>query len=161
MSIKHLGKKWLVTAGDLMLEIDLACGGKLRRLCSRRSRRNFFFRDPRRRLRGRAYLQHDISGGDECFPTVGKAEGRFGADHGMLWDVPWEGYRLGGQLVTRISHPHGMPVMLTRTAAVSGLNQILLDYTFVNLGKTSLPFIYSSHPILALEPKSRIRSSCR
>lgn len=157
MPISLRGKTWRVVSGDLMAEIDLAQGGKIRALRSRASRRNFFFQDPRRAPRGRQYLEHDISGWDECFPTVGKSPARYGADHGVLWSTPWEGYCHTRQFVSRVSRPQGMPIILTRVISPNGPNCILFDYTLVNLGKQPLTFIYSSHPILAPDRRTRVR----
>ncbi|MBN1595315.1 hypothetical protein JW933_05245 [candidate division FCPU426 bacterium] len=157
MKISRRGKTWTVASGHLQAEIDLKDGGKIRRLSSRLSRRNFFFVDPRGRLEGRLYLQHDISGWDECFPTVGFSSGRFGQDHGVLWDVPWEAYRQGRQLITRISRPHGMPVICTRIVTAPEENAIRFDYTLVNLSNSHIPFIYAAHSILAVDPRTRLR----
>ncbi|MCD4812432.1 hypothetical protein K8S19_01870 [bacterium] len=156
MAVKQRKHIWRVVSGDLEIEIDCLAGGKIRRLLSRKSKRNFFFKDPRKQLNGKAYLEHDISGFDECFPTVGKSQGRFGMDHGVLWNTSWQASRQGDQLITRVVRPHGMPVIFTRIVSKSGPNKIHLDYTIVNTGKTAFPFIYSSHPILALDTQSRI-----
>lgn len=146
-----------VTSGDLVVELDLALGGKIRALRSRRTGRNFLFRDPRRHFHGVQYLEHDISGWDECFPTVGASDAPHALDHGVLWRTAWTGRHFERQLVTKVTRPNGMPVMLTRILTPVQPNRLLFDYTFLNLSREPLPFIYSSHPILALDPHSRIR----
>lgn len=148
-----------ISSGDLVAEVDLAQGGKIRALRSRRSGRNFLFRDPRRHPRGRSYLENDLSGWDECFPTVGASHAPQALDHGVLWRSSWTGQRFEQQLLTKVVRPNGMPVMLTRILTPVRPNRLLFDYTFLNLGRDPLPFIYSSHPILALDPNSRIRLS--
>jgi len=156
VDILRRGKNWWVTSGGLTAEVCPQLGGKIRRLVSRVSGRNFFFEDPRRRPTGDGYLGHDISGQDECFPTVGKSRGRFEIDHGVLWDTAWSARADGDRLVTWISRPQGMPVEAVRTISAPGPNRLRLDYTFVNLGRRPLPFIYSSHPILVPAPESKV-----
>ncbi|MEW6516517.1 MAG: hypothetical protein AB1439_06415 [candidate division FCPU426 bacterium] len=159
MSIRLSQRRWRISSGDLVADVDLAHGGKIRALRSRRSGRNFLFHDPRRNPRGEKYLEHDISGWDECFPTVGASAAPQALDHGVLWRTPWHGQRFERQLVTKVVKPNGMPVMLTRIITPMESNRLLFDYTFLNLSREPLPFIYSSHPILAVDPDSRIRLS--
>ncbi len=157
MSIKQPKNIGRIVSGNLQAELDLESGGKICRLISIKSKRNFFFKDPRHSPQGKKYIQHDISGFDECFPCVGKSPGRFGMDHGVLWDIPWQAYRQGGRIISGISRPHGMPIIFTRIISKSGPHKIHLDYTILNTGKKNIPFIYSAHPILALDVNSRIK----
>ncbi len=159
MNLQRRGKIWMVTSGELTAEVTPSQGGKIRRLMAQPQKRNLFFTDPRRRFpisaRGK-YLAHDISGFDECFPTVGTSEGIFGQDHGLLWDRPWQAEQQGKELVTWITRPGKMPVQFIRRISAPRPNHLRQEYTVLNLGTNLLPFIYSAHPILALDPESKI-----
>jgi|GEM_PF-1859626 len=155
MRITRKGKYWLVETGKLVAEVA-PMGGKIRRLISAASGRDFFFQDPRRRFRGPDYIQHDISGFDECFPTVGKAPGRFGQDHGLLWDRVWTVQPERDSLLAWVERPGGIPVRFERRICSPRPATLRLEYSLKNLSRKPLPFIYSSHPILALEPGSKI-----
>jgi len=87
---------------------------------------------------------------------VGKSAGRFGQDHGLLWDRPWNAEKQGDRLVTWITRPGKLPVQFVRQIWAPRPQQLRQEYTLVNLGRQPLPFLYSSHPILALEPDSRL-----
>jgi galactose mutarotase-like enzyme len=157
--IQKRAASWILTSGELQAEVVPAQGGKIRRLLSRPQGRNLFFTDPRPRFprnpQGR-YLAHDISGCDECFPTVAGFPGRFGQDHGLLWDQPWRAQRQGERLVAWATRPGKMPVQFIRQIWSPRPSTLRLEYTVVNLSTRSLPFLYSSHPILALEPESTL-----
>jgi galactose mutarotase-like enzyme len=156
MEIQPHGKHWNVRSGDLVAEVWPDLGGKIKRLYSRASGREFFFQDPRPRPSGRGYLGHDLSGQDECWPTVGKSPGHFAADHGVLWNAPWRARREADRLITWSSRPAGAPVDVVRTLSAPSANRLRLEYTWINLGRRALPFLYSAHPILAVDSRSRL-----
>jgi hypothetical protein len=157
MSFTQRKNIWRVTSGELQAEIDVRAGGRIRALRSQKSKRNFLFTHPAHKTKSKAQSVSEISGWKECFPTVKKSLGRFGQALGVLWNVPWEAYQQGKQLITRIARPHGMPVIVTRVITANRTNCIRFDYTVVNLSKNAQPFVYSSYPIFKVDAQSRIR----
>ncbi len=119
--------------------------------------------------KGAHYSEESESGGfDECFPTVGscrlprwvKGAGWVKLpDHGELWaqhpqfaimtdqeghsaTCVWSGAKLPYQFTRRITlHPEGW---------------VAFAYSATNTGKHRIPFVWSSHPIFPLTPRTRI-----
>ncbi len=82
----------------LHVAIEPAHGGKIRSFTSKRTGVDYLFADPRTRFTDLGdYSDHDISGFDECFPTVwpcnypdGSCHGMPLRDHGYLWQGAWQ-----------------------------------------------------------------------
>jgi len=148
---------------ELQLVADPACGGKLRSLVSRRSGREFFYQDRRRAFDGgKGYSYHDIGGGDECFPTVAACRGRTPAgdfydyaDHGLLWQGAWQVREHGGELVMTCEVP-SLNCSFTRRCSFQTHDTLRLDYRLVNHGGKPVPFVYSAHPLLAADGRTRV-----
>jgi galactose mutarotase-like enzyme len=115
---------------------------------------------------GASYVETADSGGwDECFPTVGPCpipDAPGGTpplpDHGELWSAPWT------------SSVYEGPDGTTLTGSATGLafpyefhRRITLDpvepvarfhYWLRHAGETAFPWIWSSHPLLNVQPGS-------
>jgi len=147
----------------LSLQADPACGGKLRSLASLRSGREFFYQDTRPAFDGaKGYSYHDIGGHDECFPTVAPCQGRTSdgcaydyADHGSLWQGRWE-VRDDGDALDMSCEAWEPDCALTRRCSFVEEATLRLDYRIRNLGRTSVPFVYSAHPLLAANEDTRV-----
>jgi galactose mutarotase-like enzyme len=118
--------------------------------------------------RGASYVETADSGGwDECFPTVGPCPIP-GAppgtaelpDHGELWSAAWtssiyghaEGTTLAGSAAGLI-----FPYEFHRQVTLHPHEpRISLQYTVRNTGATSFPWIWSSHPLLNVQPGSEL-----
>ncbi len=114
---------------------------------------------------GTSYIaKADTGGWDECFPTVAACPdprtGLAWPDHGELWSQPWES-RLeqtsdGTRLFSKASGVQ-KPYRFSRTLYLHPNQAILeLHYHVVNTGDQPLDYIWSSHPLLALEPGMRL-----
>jgi galactose mutarotase-like enzyme len=117
---------------------------------------------------GASYVETADSGGwDECFPTVGSCPVPGSAagtpllpDHGELWSAAWsssiyehaEGTTLAGS-VTGTVFPYEFQRQLT-------LDQeepvVRLRYRVRHTGDTPFPWIWSSHPLLNVQPGSEL-----
>ena len=117
---------------------------------------------------GTSYVETADSGGwDECFPTVGPCAIP-GAppgtatlpDHGELWSAPWsssvydhaEGSTLAGSAQGRV-----FPYEFDRQVTVHPRDPLVhLRYRLRHTGETPFPWIWSSHPLLNVQPGSEL-----
>ncbi len=110
----------------------------------------------------------DFGGLDECFPTVAacrlpswvKGCGDVALpEHGELWsqapDVAIETDETGHR-ATCIWTGTRLPYRVTRRVTVRPDGAIDFAYTAENSGDQRLPFIWSSHPLFPLTPRTRI-----
>jgi galactose mutarotase-like enzyme len=148
---------------QLVLTADPACGGKLRSLISKISGREFFYQDRRTLLEPeKGYSYHDISGWDECFPSVAACCGNLpdGAaydypDHGALWQRQWDARKEDGVLTINCElEEYGCS--FTRRCSFVNENTLLLDYRIENRGDRDIPYVYSAHPLLAVDASCRV-----
>jgi hypothetical protein len=162
-----------VNTGRLSLTMVPELGGKINSLRDMRTGREWLWRNPRlpyRRVPADSSYGAlaDTGGWDECFPTVAACAypsapwaGRALPDHGELWsqapaleisDGPdsttlrtvWQ----GGVLPYRFER---------RVRAAAGSACLRVDYTVGNLGQAPIQFIWSLHPLLAIEPGMALR----
>lgn len=117
---------------------------------------------------GTSYVATADSGGwDECFPTVGPCPVP-GAppgtpplpDHGELWSAAWtssvydhaEGTTLAGS-----ARGVGFPYEFYRLATLHPHEpRVTFRYRVRNTGETPFPWIWSSHPLLNVQPGSEL-----
>jgi hypothetical protein len=115
-------------------------GGKICRLVSRASGREWLWRNPSLRYRpaaeGDSYVAlHDTGGIDECFPEV----------HGEVFGRPWT------------LEPNGVLAFSTagyrleRRLRLAGAS-LELAYALENRSERELPFVWCLHALLAVEP---------
>lgn len=153
----------MLVSRHLRLKVDPAAGGKLRSLVSRRSGREFLYQDTRRAFdAARGYSCHDISGWDECFPTVAACRGQTSAgdaydcaDHGSLWQRPWHVRSHEGGVDLSCDLP-GLGCQFRRRCAFETDGTLRLDYRIANRGAKPVPFVYSAHPLLAADATTRV-----
>ena len=136
-------------------------GGKILSLVDRRTGRDWLWRNPYLPLKppvpGASYvLQHDTGGFDECFPAV--SEGAYPIapwqdqripDHGELWSVPWSA-DVSEAGITMVAETERFPVRFERKASLRD-GTLRLEYRASNPTDHDFPFIWSAHPLLALE----------
>lgn len=142
----------------LEVVIEPERGGKIRSFFAKRTEREFFYIDPRgTHAAGDEYSAHDISGFDECFPTVwnclypdGKRRGTPMGDHGYLWRGPWQTEVVGD----RVEMSKDVPLFqcsFQRTCELESSDCLKLDYSIANYGKEPMKYLYSAHPMLATD----------
>lgn len=147
----------------LVVTADPGCGGKLRSLVSKTSGREFFYQDRRTGFEpDNGYSHHDISGWDECFPSVAACHGNLpggGAydypDHGTLWQRPWNARKEDGVLSMSCElEEYGCS--FARRCSFAPENTLLLEYRIENAGDRDIPYVYSAHPLLAVDDSCRV-----
>jgi galactose mutarotase-like enzyme len=161
-----------VNTGSIALTLIPELGGKISSLRDLRSGREWLWRHPRMAYQhvshGSSYVATaDTGGWDECFPTVAPCAyptppwaGAALQDHGELWSQPAEANiaESAGE-ITLHTRWHGvvLPYTFERTIRLAaGANQLRLDYSVTNDAAAPIQFIWSAHPLLAIEPGMRL-----
>lgn len=156
----------VLLSGDLLkVSFVPAIGGKIVSLYDQIAEREWLWTDQTRPLRrpvpGGQFADYDISGFDECFPTIGACEypdppysGRPLPDHGELWATSWS-CTANRDTVAMSATGRVLPYRLTRAARIEG-RTLRLDYELVNRGTARLRYHWSAHPLFAVAPGMRI-----
>jgi galactose mutarotase-like enzyme len=149
------------------LTIIPAWGGKVAELFDLRRHREWLFVNPALPYRlpeyGASYVQDfDLGGFDECFPTVGDCAYPIGPwkgtplpDHGEVWSIPWRA-RQEGESLRLTTYGVRLPYRLEKSIRLLGEGRTRFDYRATNLTPFPMPFLWSSHPLLALRPGMRL-----
>lgn len=159
----HRDQGILLESECLRVLIDPRTGGKIRSFVSKHSGKEFFYTDRRgRRELGSDYSRHDISGFDECFPTVwpcaypeGKHQGVPMGDHGHLWQRPWQSH-VELDRVEMFQDVAQFQTRFQRTCRLDSARSLRLDYAIANHGDEPLKYLYSAHPLLAAGGDARL-----
>ena len=134
--------------------IDPKCGGKIRSFISKKTNTEFLYQDVRMKFSNRGYSYHDISGFDECFPTV--APCKFNSnentqlsyeDHGLLWQGAWKAKVQDSSVIMSKEIPQ-LKCYFERTCQLESPNSLMLKYNISNNSDKSFPYVYSAHPLL-------------
>ncbi|PYT77521.1 MAG: hypothetical protein DMG40_23270 [Acidobacteria bacterium] len=136
-------------------------GGKMTSLV-RISSGHEFLLQPQRPLRrptyGDPFEAFDTSGFDECLPTVSACRdptsGQLLPDHGELWSVYWQ-VRISSEQLCLSASGRVLPYRLTKTVRLES-QDVVIDYELVNESDSEIKFLWSAHPLLAVEPGSKI-----
>jgi galactose mutarotase-like enzyme len=150
-------------------------GGKIISLVSRRTGREWLWKNPHLPLRkppadATDFGAFDAGGWDEVFPTVNSCQvpnsawnNRTLTDHGELWYRPWQivaanvGSQADATLTLAVDDPE-LPFRFERTLTLAaGVGSLTASYSLDNRSKQPLPFIWAAHPLLAIEPGELIR----
>ncbi|RLB84390.1 MAG: hypothetical protein DRH26_19260 [Deltaproteobacteria bacterium] len=154
--------KCLMESEALKIIIDPVMGGKICSFVSRETQKEFLYQDRRKDFSGDGYSDHDISGFDECFPTVwaceypdGNRRGMQLADHGYLWQSPWEVQTEGDRLLMHKDVPE-LSCSFERNCFMDTEQSLKLEYVIKNNGDEALKYIYSAHPMLAADEHTQL-----
>lgn len=154
-------------SAELEVIVVPSLGAKLTNLRRLRGR-EWLWRNPQIPLAtpkpGASYVDTADSGGwDECFPTVGPSP-LPGAppgtpplpDHGELWSAPWTGsvYEQGGHTTFAASATGRLlPYEFAREVTLLADEPVVrLRYRVVHRGDAPFPWIWSSHPLVNVQP---------
>lgn len=139
-------------------------GGKIDALASA-SGRDWLWHDPHRLYRrlepDGCFADFDLSGWDECFPTIaacGYPDPPFVElpDHGELWSRPWEVVERSERSLLLRRRGEALPYLFERRAAIDDSGTLSLAYRLDNLAETPLRWTWSAHPLFAAEEGMRI-----
>jgi len=112
---------------------------------------------------GSDFMAADMSGWDECFPTIVQCaypdEGRYNGthipDHGGVWCMPWQQEVVQGALKCAVAGLE-LPYRLTRTISFSAADMLSFEYEATNNGGESLSVLWAAHPLFAVTERTRI-----
>lgn len=160
--------------GLVALALMPGLGGKLSSLQDLRSGREWLWRHPRLPYRslphGSSYIHEaDTGGWDECFPSVAPCHypaapwaGVPIQDHGELWSQPARlQLRHLGDTVALETTWRGvaLPYSFSRALRLAANEaRLTLDYRVVSHADAPLHFIWSAHPLIAIEPGMELRT---
>jgi galactose mutarotase-like enzyme len=160
--------------GLLALALMPTLGGKLSSLRDLRSGREWLWRHPRMAYRSVAYggsyiHDGDTGGWDECFPSVAPCSypsapyaGAPIQDHGELWSqaARLQVRHLGDSMALETTwRGIALPYTFSRAISISATEPTLrFSYRVANHSDARLPFIWSAHPLLAIEPGMELRT---
>lgn len=136
-------------------------GGKIVSLCDKRSGREWLVATGGRELRpiayGASFVEQDMSGWDEMFPTIvacaypgqGEFHGAALPDHGEVWTLPWVVAAADAGGVTLAVEGRALSYRLTRTLTYSAADTLALHYHLSNLTTQPMPYMWAAHPQFA------------
>lgn len=162
----HGHEAWVMEDAGLRAVVLPAHGGKIASLVDAITGREWLWSNPLLELAlpraDASYVREFDSGGfDECFPAV--SAGPYPAppwqdlqipDHGELWSVGWDA-ACDGEALVMVARTRRFPVRFERRLSLKA-GRLRLDYQVSNPTAHAFPFIWSSHPLLALEEGMQI-----
>jgi hypothetical protein len=162
-----------VNTGAIALAVMPGLGAKISSLRDLRTGREWLWRNPRipykRVPHGSSYItEADTGGWDECFPSVSECEypsppwkGARIQDHGELWShAPTFEIEEENDAVTLSAQWEGiaLPYLFTRKLWVgAGMARLRVDYAVTNTGDSPVQWIWSAHPLMAIERGMELR----
>lgn len=160
-------------SGPLALTLIPELGGKIASLRDGRSGREWLWRHPRMPYRraphGSSYVATaDTGGWDECFPSVAACAypappwaGAAVQDHGELWSqTAATQAALADGVASLHTRWHGvmLPYTFERTLSLAdGAARLRVEYRLTSSSDAPLAWIWSAHPLLAIEPGMELR----
>jgi galactose mutarotase-like enzyme len=111
--------------------------------------------DVRQRNYGDSFIEHDLAGWDEMFPTIVACPSPFDSgvmlpDHGEVWALPWAVTATDANALTLTVEGRAMAYRLTRTASL-GQGVLRLHYHLANRSGQAMPFLWAAHPLFRVE----------
>ena len=166
------GLKHLLISNDKVEAVFLPqLGSKMISLINKKSGTQFLLENQdknkiyRKAFHGADYSLYDASGFDECFPTIEAAEiiiEHIGngnkklqyPDHGELWSKEWD-YELTDTSIFFYADGVNAGYSFRKIITLEE-NRVIINYSLVNKSAFPLYYIWSGHPLLAIEEGDRI-----
>jgi len=171
-AITHQGLQALALSDEKLRAVVVpAWGGKIASLYDRQRQREWLHTNPHFKFElpsyGADYVGlYDIGGFDECFPNIGA--GRYPVwpwqavslpDHGEVWALPWSARQDDGGLTLAV-HGVRLPYRLEKRLSLTD-GCLRLAYRAINPTPFEMPFVWSSHPLLDVQPGMRLEVPAR
>ena len=147
-----------------------AVGGRVISLHDRRRRREWLLQGPPPdaaqvaawSAEGAIFSGPESFGWDECLPTVSVCDDPVAAsspplrDHGDQWGRATQVNLEERGTIETTWHQSRWPYRFSRRISIEDARTVLAEYTLASLAEEALPFLWSQHAVLALEPGSCI-----
>ena len=156
------------------LTIVPSFGGNIAELIDTQRQHEWFYHNPALTYQvpdyGDNYHQFDMGGMIDCFPTVEQCfypthpwRGTPLPSHGEVWALPWDAQIENkeeeedqGEIIHLSTYGMRLPYRLEKWIQIQEDGRIRFDYRATNLSHVSMPFIWSSHPLLKITPGMEI-----
>lgn len=105
---------------------------------------------------GEEFLPPHASGFDECFPNVAPSDYSFNGttvtlpDHGELWNQSWD-YECNDKEIIIWTFGKSLDYRFKKHIRLNGSNMEII-YELENLEETPFEYIWSSHPLMEIQP---------
>lgn len=140
-------------------------GGKIISLFSKAGNMEFLWSSGRTFVKpeyGVKYEKWDISGFDECFPTLLECsypewpwQNTLIPDKGELFSQPWK-CQIDNQRLSMTAHGIRFPYKLSKLLSLRD-NVLIIDYELENLSPYLFKYIWSPHPLFNVAEGARIK----
>ncbi len=122
-------------------------------------------RPPKPITYGAVFVDQDMSGWDEMFPTInacaypaaGPYAGARLPDHGEVWALPWDLIRADAGVLELGVNGRALPYRLTRAMTLSDDHTLRLSYAVINTGDAPFFGLWAAHPQFCVTPQTRIQ----
>lgn len=154
----HQEEAWALETEALRTVVVPTMGGKLVSLFDKRNQLEWLVGPDQRPFYpvpyGAPFVDQDMSGWDEMFPTIvacsypgpGDLQGVDLPDHGEVWTLPWSLQDGSADHISLTVEGQALPYRLSRRMGFSAPDTIELDYQLVNTGQEPMPYIWAPHP---------------
>ncbi|WP_171685618.1 hypothetical protein [Paenibacillus planticolens] len=149
---------------QISLKLLPELGGKLVSIVYKSTGKEWMLDSGHRSLRqpkyGSTFTDWDMSGWDECFPTINACKSGMDKymnlpDHGELWALPWQ-YMIDENEVICWVRSLQLPCLFTRRISFPSADRVRLDYRASNESDQPVPFMWVPHPQFAVTEPTRI-----
>ncbi|SDO22259.1 hypothetical protein SAMN04487897_11027 [Paenibacillus sp. yr247] len=155
-----------ITLESARIRLDMVpeLGGKLVSIVYKPTGKEWMLDSGSRVLRqpvyGSTFTDWDMSGWDECFPTINACQARGKEnmvlpDHGELWALPWE-YEIEKNAVVCSVRSPMLPYRFKRRISFPSPDRVRLDYCVENDSEEEMPFLWVPHPQFSITEPTRI-----
>jgi galactose mutarotase-like enzyme len=159
---------WQLESEQMRVVVVPALGAKIASLVDKVTGEEWLL-PPSRPIRPRSYgdvfVEHDLSGWDEMFPTINACPAphlpqRQLPDHGEVWALAWDVNLQDAQssvspAISLSVTGRALDYQLTRRAALAGPT-LRLDYRLENKSSAPMPFLWAAHPLFKGEPDCQV-----
>lgn len=154
----HDQDAWVLESDVLRTVVVPRMGAKIVSLFDKRNQLEWLVGSGERPFKkapyGANFIEQDMSGWDEMFPTIVAceypAEGEnFGVklpDHGEVWPLAWTLEPTQPDCLRFSVEGKVLPYWLMRTLAFSTPDTLLMQYELKNRGVERMPYLWSAHP---------------
>ena len=166
VNVSRIGEFTVLTLESSKLSVSFLpeLGAKMSSLKSLVTGREFLLQPTkpyRRPSYGAEFADFNTSGFDECFPTIspcvyptGQLAGQRLPDHGDLWSIPWRHETEKSGLFFE-AEVRSLPCVFRKWVHLEG-SSVLLRYEVENRSDIDFHWLWSAHPLLAVESGCRI-----